>query len=109
MGIMPRRMWRVPIFHLTVFERILAGVDRARDSVRSHGYEWRLVWDEQGVKIYERADYGLAWLRACIEDYERTVYRLLACGTVGADGFLRPRTDKVIRDHGGSYRRRTWP
>jgi hypothetical protein len=103
----PRRIWRVPILHLTAFESILAGVCNARGSVRSHGYEWHLVSDEEGVQIYERADYGLAWLRACIDDYERTVYRLLACGTVGADGFLRPRTDKVIRDAGRAYRRRT--
>jgi hypothetical protein len=102
----PRRIWRVPILHLTAFESILAGVHRAGCSVRSHGYEWRLVSDEEGVQIYERADYGLAWLRASVEDYERIVYRLLACGTVGADGFLRPRTDKVIRDLSGAYRRR---
>lgn len=101
-----RRIVRVPICHLTVFERLLGGVRRSRGTVRSHGYDWRLVSDEEGVKIYERADFGLGWLRETVEDYERVFYPLLANGVVGSDGFLHPRTRNVAKDACGAYRQR---
>ena len=103
----PKRIFRVPVFHSTIFEGLLAGIWRARHAVRSHGYEWRLAWEQEGVRIYERADYGLAWLRASIADYERALYGLMADGVVGVDGFLRRRTKNVTRVPGNGYRWQT--
>ena len=102
-----RRIVRVPICHLTVFERLLGGVQRARGTVRSHGCDWRLVSNEEGVRIYERADFGLGWLRETVQDYERELYRLLATAVVGSDGYLHRRTSNVTKDLGGAYRPRT--
>jgi hypothetical protein len=101
----PRRIVRVPVYHWTIFEYLVAGARRAEGTLRSHGYEWRLAHQQEGVEIYERSDFGLAWLRSSVSDYERALYELLAGGVVNGDGYVRLRTMHVVKGRRGAYAR----
>ncbi|NIM05819.1 MAG: hypothetical protein GTO55_06170 [Armatimonadetes bacterium] len=98
------RIIRHTIFHRGTFNAILKALRRASRCHRAAGGYWEPVFRHKGVRIYERAEFDLEWLRERVEEYENYLYCSLANGFCGSDGILRQRTTNVLRSPGGGFR-----
>jgi hypothetical protein len=98
------RIIRHTIFHQGTFESILRALEHASRCYRAAGGYWEPVFHADGVRIFQRAEYDLEWLRERVEEYEHYLYCSLAGGYCGKDGLLRRRTVNVLRAPGGGYR-----